>query len=238
MKKHSIFVSAAALFAASTTFTCCSNDSRIVAKIGQEKISWSTLYRPDPITSIESKRTQAERARRASWHLTDMLWARARQEYATRLGYSPTEQELTEHRKFHMTSWQAEPNAQTRSSYMNNWRADEAKREMIEWHVDKALYEKYGGRIGWDKPGLRPTGARSIFLMMLEKEGVFRIYDDQLRDACFFEVENYGIDMSNELAAKFFSKPEWKSTPEENRIVGELFDRDFWKFKMALERKN
>jgi hypothetical protein len=58
---------------------------------------------------------------------------------------------------------------------MNRWEAENAKSELVEWHINKALYDKFGGRVGLDKPGYRPMQAQLSLLETLEKEGIFRI---------------------------------------------------------------
>ena len=88
---------------------------------------------------------------------------------------------------------------------------------VTSWKFNKALYEKYGGRIIFQQAGLEPIDAYKQFLDDHTKKKSFEIFDLSFDDMFesmykYFEMgHNY---LSDEEAGRYFDKPWWDPTFE------------------------
>ena len=57
-----------------------------------------------------------------------------------------------------------------------------AMRWVKSWKVNKALYEKYGGRVIWQQAGFEPLDAQRQFLEEQQASGAFTIFDQDYED--------------------------------------------------------
>lgn len=90
------------------------------------------------------------------------------------------------------------------------------KRQMAQhfvrtWKINKALYEKYGGRVIFQQAGVEPLDAYRDFLKEQEKKGSFEILDKHY-DAGFwryFMNDAMHTFYSKDDGAKFINTPWW-----------------------------
>ncbi len=88
---------------------------------------------------------------------------------------------------------------------------------VTSWKFNKALYEKYGGRIIFQQAGLEPIDAYKQFLDDHTKKKSFEIFDPSFNNIfesmyTYFEMGHNYLD--NENTEKYFSKPWWDPTFE------------------------
>lgn len=90
------------------------------------------------------------------------------------------------------------------------------KRQMAQqfvrsWKINKALYEKYGGRVIFQQAGVEPLDAYRDFLKEQEKKGAFQILDKQCESAFwrYFTDEAMHIFCSKDDGEKFIITPWW-----------------------------
>ncbi len=79
------------------------------------------------------------------------------------------------------------------------------------WKVNKALYEKYGGRVIFQQAGPEPVDAYRDFLKQQENNGAFQIIDKQYEAAFwnYFTNDSMHIFYDKEDGAKFMNTPWW-----------------------------
>jgi len=85
-----------------------------------------------------------------------------------------------------------------------------AQQFVKSWKINKALFEKYGGRVRFQQAGPEPIDAYRDFLKEMEKNGKFRIIDKQYEAGFwndFADEKKHFLD-ENE-AAKAFNAPWW-----------------------------
>ncbi len=85
------------------------------------------------------------------------------------------------------------------------------------WKVNKALYEKYGGRIVGQKFGPEPFDAIRDFLIEQEKAGAFKIIDKSC-ETYFWQyfANDKQRFMSKEDGEKYLNTPWWMMDPTNN----------------------
>ena len=87
------------------------------------------------------------------------------------------------------------------------------------WKINKALYEKYGGRVIFQQAGMEPLDACRDFLKEQEKKGAFRIIDKELEGQFWLYFTNDAMHTfcSKENGAEAFRTPWWliEKQPEE-----------------------
>ena len=88
-----------------------------------------------------------------------------------------------------------------------------AGRFVQSWKINKALYEKYGGRVIFQQAGAEPLDAYRDFLKELEKRGAFQILDKNHEDVFWQYFTNDAMHRfyKNEDGAKFMKTPWWIS---------------------------
>jgi len=82
------------------------------------------------------------------------------------------------------------------------------------WKMNKALYEKYGGRIIFQQAGIEPIDAYRDYLNDIRKKGDLRIVKPEFADV-FDELERYldtGHNYLSEKGDKYFNRPYWETT--------------------------
>lgn len=94
-----------------------------------------------------------------------------------------------------------------------------ARHFVRSWKINKALYEKYGGRVIFQQAGPEPLDAYREFLKEEEKNGTFQILDKKY-EASFWEYftnDAMHTFYSKENGAKFINTPWWmmEEPPEE-----------------------
>lgn len=98
------------------------------------------------------------------------------------------------------------------------------KRQMAQqfvksWKTNKALYEKYGGRVIFQQAGVEPFDAYRDFLKEQEKNGAFQIIDKQYEAPFwrYFTNDAMHTFYSKDDGAKFINTPWWtmEDPPEE-----------------------
>ena len=90
-----------------------------------------------------------------------------------------------------------------------------AQQFVLSWKINKALYEKYGGRVIFQQAGPEPLDAYRDFLKDQEKQGAFQI-PDKKRAARFwnyFTNETMHTFYSKEDGDKLISTPWWLMEP-------------------------
>lgn len=90
------------------------------------------------------------------------------------------------------------------------------KRQMAQhfvraWKVNKALYDKHGGRVIFQQAGPEPLDAYRDFLKSQEKEGAFQILDTKYEASFwkYFTNDAMHTFYSKEEAAKLMNTPWW-----------------------------
>ena len=86
-----------------------------------------------------------------------------------------------------------------------------AKHFVKAWKVNKALYEKYGGRVIFQQAGAEPLDAYRDFLKEQENKGAFRILDKQYEAGFwrYFTNDAMHTFYSKEDGEKFINTPWW-----------------------------
>ena len=92
--------------------------------------------------------------------------------------------------------------------------ADIAKIWVEQWKLNKALYEKYGGRVIFQQAGLEPLDACRSWLKEEEKAGTFQIHDTMWRNALW---EYYKPEYHRFVNEPDPFKTSWWNTPEAKR---------------------
>jgi len=79
------------------------------------------------------------------------------------------------------------------------------------WKINKALYDKYGGRVAFQQAGLEPIDAWRAFLKEQEAAGAFRFADDATRDAfwAYWNDDSRHHFLPEDPDAKHFDVPWW-----------------------------
>jgi hypothetical protein len=79
------------------------------------------------------------------------------------------------------------------------------------WKINKALYEKYGGRVIFQQAGAEPLDAYRDFLQEQEKNGAFKIMDktDESEFWKYFTNDAMHKFYSKDEGAKFINTPWW-----------------------------
>lgn len=97
-------------------------------------------------------------------------------------------------------------------------RRDMARTIIRQWKIDKALYDRYGGRIIYQQLGPEPLDAYRLFLEERQREGAFAIHDQGLANRFwrYFTDESIHDFMEPGGAdeARAFSVPPWRSGNE------------------------
>jgi heat shock protein HslJ len=97
-------------------------------------------------------------------------------------------------------------------------RRDMARTMIRQWKINKALYDRYGGRIIYQQLGPEPLDAYRLFLEERQREGAFTIHDQALakRFWRYFTDESIHDFMEPGGAdeARAFAVPPWRSRPE------------------------
>ncbi len=90
------------------------------------------------------------------------------------------------------------------------------KRQMAQqfvrsWKINKALYEKYGGRLIFQQAGIEPLDAYRDFLKEQEKSGAFQIIDKQYEAGFWRYFTNDAMHRfyTKEDGAKIINTPWW-----------------------------
>jgi hypothetical protein len=88
-----------------------------------------------------------------------------------------------------------------------------AGRFVQSWKINKALYEKYGGRVIFQQAGAEPLDAYRDFLKEQERKGRFQILDENDEDGFwqYFTNEAMHRFYNDEEGAKFMNTPWWMS---------------------------
>lgn len=96
---------------------------------------------------------------------------------------------------------------------MRTVRLQMAQQFVKSWKINKALYEKYGGRVIFQQAGVEPLDAYRDFLKEQEKEGAFRILDKSLEESFWHYFTNDAMHTfyDKEDGAKFINNPWWMS---------------------------
>ena len=86
-----------------------------------------------------------------------------------------------------------------------------ARQFVRSWKINKALYEKYGGRVIFQQAGPEPVDAYRDFLREQEKNGSFQILDKQYRAPFwqYFTNDAMHTFYSKSDGAKFINSPWW-----------------------------
>jgi len=88
-----------------------------------------------------------------------------------------------------------------------------AKRWVENWKIQKALFDKYGGRAHYQQAGVQPFDAVIEFLQEQEAKGAFTILDDSYEDEFWAYWRSDGHDfIPEEKAAELLATPMWLKT--------------------------
>lgn len=79
------------------------------------------------------------------------------------------------------------------------------------WKINKALYEKYGGRVIFQQAGVEPLDAYREFLKEQEKKGAFQIIDKSYEASFwrYFTNDAMHTFFNKEEGVKFINTPWW-----------------------------
>ena len=80
-----------------------------------------------------------------------------------------------------------------------------------QWKINKALFEKYGGRVIFQQAGPEPLDAYRDFLQEQEKNGAFKILDEKYKYAFwrYFTHDAMHNFYPKDEGARFINKPWW-----------------------------
>ena len=84
---------------------------------------------------------------------------------------------------------------------------------VASWKMNKALYEKYGGRIIFQQAGIEPVDAYRAQLKDIREKGGLKILKPEYVDI-FSEFERYlemGHNYLSENGEKYFHRPYWET---------------------------
>jgi len=86
-----------------------------------------------------------------------------------------------------------------------------ARQFVRAWKINKALYEKYGGRVIFQQAGVEPLDAYRDFLKEQEKKGAFQILDKRYEPIFwrYFMNDAMHTFYSKNEGEKFISTPWW-----------------------------
>jgi hypothetical protein len=94
-----------------------------------------------------------------------------------------------------------------------------AQQFVTQWKINKALYEKYGGRVIFQQAGVEPLDAYRDFLREKEKDGAFQIFDKKYQAPFWKYFTNDAMHnfYPEGDGAKFINTPWWmmEQPPEE-----------------------
>lgn len=101
---------------------------------------------------------------------------------------------------------------------MQESRRQVAEHSVRQWKLNKALYERYGGRVIFQQAGLEPLDAMQAFLDESRKQKRYEILDPAYADI-FAELRRYAAQKHTEMprseADFYFAQPWWERSPEE-----------------------
>jgi len=85
------------------------------------------------------------------------------------------------------------------------------------WKINKALFQKYGGRVIFQQAGPEPVDAYRDFLREQEKAGAFRILDEKYKASFWRYFTNDAMHSfyPDDEGAKFINTPWWMMDPPE-----------------------
>ncbi len=98
---------------------------------------------------------------------------------------------------------------------------------VASWKMNKALFEKYGGRVIFQQAGIEPIDAYRRFLNDIKHKGGLQILKSEYADV-FAEFERYldmGHNYLNEPGDAFFDRPYWETVDldaEQRKRIDEL----------------
>ena len=99
--------------------------------------------------------------------------------------------------------------SQTQQAGLDVWRPI-AKRWVERWKLDRALFEKYGGRAHFQQAGVQPFDAVIRFLEEQEANGAFTILDEDYETEFWAYWRSDGHKfISEEEAAELMATPWW-----------------------------
>ena len=99
--------------------------------------------------------------------------------------------------------------SQTEQAGLDVWRPV-AKRWVERWKLDRALFEKYGGRAHFQQAGVQPFDAVIRFLEEQEASGAFTILDEDYEAEFWAYWRSDGHNfISEEEAAELMATPWW-----------------------------
>ena len=109
------------------------------------------------------------------------------------------------------TSRQMEEEAEGREEQMRSAKRRVARTFVGRWKINRALYQKYGGRVIFQQAGPEPLDAYRDFLIDQEKQGNFRIIDKSREDAFWRYYTNNAMHVFYQAdeGAKFIETPWW-----------------------------
>ena len=88
-----------------------------------------------------------------------------------------------------------------------------AKQWVENWKINKALFDKYGGRAHYQQVGVQPFDAVQKFLEDQEREGAFTILDDSYEDQFWAYWRSDGHTfIPEEEAVELLATPMWLQT--------------------------
>jgi hypothetical protein len=109
-------------------------------------------------------------------------------------------------------------------------RKSERKRSrqwVARWKVNKALYDKYGGRVIFQQAGIEPIDAYRVYLNDIESKGGLKILKPVYADV-FDEFERYldmGHNYLDQSGDRFFARTYWETVDldaEQRKRIKEL----------------
>ncbi len=109
------------------------------------------------------------------------------------------------------TSRQMEEESVGREDMMRSVRRRTARVFVGMWKINRALYQKYGGRVIFQQAGPEPLDAYRDFLRDQEKQGNFQIIDKSREDAFWRYYTNSSMHVFYQAdeGAKFINTPWW-----------------------------
>ncbi|MEK6703380.1 MAG: hypothetical protein AABZ53_14055 [Planctomycetota bacterium] len=148
-------------------------------------------------------------------------------DYVREQGIEPTPAQLASHRRWMKKAQEEDPKPRPKDQGVLDTMLDKmfgkaiessfdgvfAKAMVLQWLVDKSLYEKYGGRVIFQQANpSEPVGAYRAFLQSHERRGTFRIFDAAARDKFWkYYTTNHSMEVPKDQID--FSKPWWEKPP-------------------------
>lgn len=176
--------------------------------------AWQVAHHQESVALIEKLLSEYEYSERHRKHLESIL-----ESYRKILRQSGKREEEARQRDENLRKRFGEDTVKELHESLEKGRDKMARYTVARWKKNKALYEKYGGRVIFQQAGIEPIDAYRAQLRDIRKLGRLQILKPEFQDI-FAPLERY-LDMGHNYLPdtkekKYFSKPYWETAnPDE-----------------------